>query len=78
LTADCTAGSAAVCKVCVCVCAIKFGISVYSPVNHRMSPSLNGNVSLGIDSKREESARLVIIWLPDQRGPILFILATQP
>ena len=45
---------------CVCVCN-KLGVSVYSIINRRVSPSLNGKVSFGIDSKQEELAHLFIL-----------------
>ena len=54
-------------KVCVCD---KLGVSVYSIINRRVGPSLNGKVSLGVDSKREEHAHLVRFL--DQRGSVYF------
>ena len=54
-------------RVCV---SNEYGISVYSPISQRASPSLNGKVSLGIDSKREEHAHLT--RLPNKRGLLYF------
>ena len=48
----------------------KLGVSVYSIINRRVSPSLNGKVSLGIESKQEEHAHLVRFL--DQRGSVYF------
>ena len=58
-------------RVCVCVGVCnKFGISVYSPISQRVSPSINGKVSLAIDSKREEHAH--VARLSNQRGSVYF------
>ena len=48
----------------------KLGVSVYSILNRQVGPLLNGKVSLGVDSKREEHAHPVRFL--DQRGSVYF------